>query len=311
VWYGRVYQALVNYHQWHYQERDPHGEGLTLQIHPWETGMDNTPPWMYEMHQHEPATWIRIVDKLGIDNLLTFLRKDSRYAMPGERLATLDALSLYSVQRRLRRKQYDIQKILTHGHFAIEDLAYNCIFIRANHHLRHIAKTLGETLPEDLVDNMKKSEKSLEQLWDAYTGMYYCRNFITHKLIKIPTIATVLPLYSGCISKDRAKQLVSLLTTSRHFSPKYPVPTVPTNSEYFNEHRYWQGPTWINMNWLLIKGLETYGEKDMAKQLREKTIELIEKNGPSEYFSPKDGSPAGVDNFSWTAALTIDLLHQK
>lgn len=310
TWYKHVFQALVDYHQWMYAERDPHQEGLTLQIHPWETGMDNTPPWMYELHQHQPATWIRIVDKLQLDKFLTFLRKDSRYAMPGERLSTLDALTLYSVQRRLRRKQYDVQKIISHGHFVIEDLAFNCIFIRANKHLRTMAKTIGKDLPEDLQENMKKSEKALEQLWDAYSSMYYCRNFITHKLIKIPTIATLLPLYSGCIDKDRAKQLVALMTTSKQFKPKYPVPTVPTTSEYFNEHRYWQGPTWINMNWLIINGLEQYGEKDLAAKLTKSSLELVEKNGPSEYFSPLDGSPAGVDNFSWTAALSIDLLEK-
>ena len=308
TWYSRVFQALVHYHRWLYVERDPHNEGLTLQIHPWETGMDNTPPWMYELHQHQPALWISVVEKLRLDNLLTFMRKDTRYAMPGERLTTIDALTLYSVQRRLRRKQYDIQKILSHGHFAIEDLAFNCIFIRNNTHLQKIAKEIGQKLPEDLQVNMKKSEKALEELWDAYSGMYYCRNFITHKLIKIPSIATLLPLYSGAISKDRAKQLVGLMTTSKQFKPKFPVPTVPTTSEYFDPHRYWQGPTWINMNWLIIDGLKQYGEDKLADELTTKTLEMITKHDIYEYYSPIDGSPAGVKDFSWTAALALDLV---
>lgn len=310
-WYGRVYQSLVNYHQWLYKDRDPHQEGLTIQVHPWETGMDNTPPWMFEMHQHLLPYWIRLARATKLDNLFTYMRKDVRFAAPRHRMTNVDALALYSVQRRLRRKQYDIQKLLTHSMFAIEDLAFNCIFIRANHHLRHIAKTIGEELPKPLYENMQKTEKALEQLWDAYSGMYYCRNFTTHKLLKVPTVATLLPLYAGCISKDRAKQLVNIIKTSRQFSPKYPVPTVPVNSEFFDEFRYWQGPTWINMNWLVIKGLEQYSENELADKIRAKSIELVKKHGFYEYFSPVSGKPAGVDNFSWTAALTIDLLEDS
>ncbi len=310
-WYRRVYQPLLAYHQWLYNERDPHGEGLTLQIHPWETGLDNTPSWMYEMHQHQLGPWIRIVEKLHLDTVVTLFRKDTYFSMPGERLSNIDALGLYSTQRRLRRKQYDIQRILSHSLFAIEDLVFNSIFIRANTHLKSIAKTLGEELPEDLQERMRKNEKSLEQMWDGYSGQYYPRNFVTHKLIKVPTIATFLPLYAGCISKERAEQLISLMTTSRRFNPKYPVPTVPTDSEYFDEHRYWQGPTWVNMNWLIIDGLKRYGQDELAEKIASKTVELVQKHGFHEYFSPIDGSPAGVDNFSWTAALTIDLLNQK
>lgn len=311
TWYGRVYQALVNYHQWLYSDRDPHHEGLTLQIHPWETGMDNTPPWMYEMHQHLLPFWVRIARAIKLEKLFTYIRKDVRFAKPRHRMTNVDVMALYSVQRRLRRKQYDIQKLLNHSLFAIEDLAFNCIFIRANHHLRHIAKTLGEELPEELASSMRNSEKALEQLWDAYSGQYYSRNFSTHKLIKVPSIATLLPLYAGCVSKERAQQLVSLMKTSRQFNPKYPIPSVPTHSEFFDEFRYWQGPTWINMNWLIIDGLKRYGEDELAEKITNKSLELVDKHGCFEYFSPLSGEPAGVDDFSWTAALTIDLLESS
>ena len=64
------------------------------------------------------------------------------------------------------------------------------------------------------------------------------------------------------------------------------------------------------MNWLIIDGLQRYGYHDHAAVLRESTLEMIEKAGFYEYFNPLDGTPAGVANFSWTAALAIDLLKQ-
>jgi hypothetical protein len=35
---------------------------------------------------------------------------------------------------------------------------------------------------------------------------------------------------------------------------------------------------------------------------------MVQKSGFYEYFNPLNGNPAGASNFSWTAALIIDLL---
>lgn len=307
-WYKQMYPALLAYHQWLYAERDPHGEGLVLQIHPWESGLDNTPPWMHELHEHQLAAWIGIAKKLKAGWLLNMFRRDTKTVPSEERLDPIEALAFYSALRRLRRKAYNIDKILSHSLFAIEDLNFNCILIRANQHLRDIAALLKEELPEDLLISMQKSETALEQLWDPYSGQYYSRNFVTHNLLKEPSIATLMPLYAGTISKERAEQLVRLLENQHVFGMPYPVPSVPANSPWFAEHAYWQGPTWVNTNWLIIDGLERMGYHDHAAALKESTLEMVDRAGCYEYFSPKDGSAAGAPNFSWTAALTIDLL---
>lgn len=315
TWYQTVFPALLAHHEWLYSERDPHNEGLTIQIHPWETGLDNSSPWMSELHHHQMPTWIRLVEKLRLSALFDFFRRDRHYVASGQRLSTVEALSLYSTQRRLRRKQYNIEQVLTHSLFSIEDLVFNSILIRANHQLRKISKDIKQDLPEELRASMTKTEEALEQLWDPYSGQYYSRNFVTHKLIKEPSIATLLPLYSGTISKDRAEQLVKLLSSRKQFGPAFPVPSVPINSDWFKPLGYWQGPSWINTNWLIIDGLKRYGFDDLAEHITKKSIELISQPGCFEYFSPLDGTPAGAQNFSWSAALGIDLSqnfkHQK
>ncbi|HET7060162.1 MAG TPA: trehalase family glycosidase [Candidatus Saccharimonadales bacterium] len=311
LWYRMVYPALMKYHEWLYKERDPHNEGLILLIHPWETGLDNTPPWMDEMHDHLMPLWIRLIEKTHFDRVLNLFRRDTKSVLIDERFSTIESLMLVDTQRRLRRKRYDINKILDHSLFAIEDLSFNSILIRANTHLREIAKGLKEELPPELDENMKKTEQAFEELWDMYSAQYYSRDFITHNLLKTPSIATLLPLYAGHIDKDRAAKLVRLLENEHSFGPAYPVPSVPLNSFWFQRKRYWQGPTWVNMNWLIIDGLERYGFKDHAAALRESTLEMVKKSGFYEYFDPVDASPAGVADFSWTAALTIDLLKAK
>lgn len=185
------------------------------------------------------------------------------------------------------------------------------MLIRANSHLRNIAKSLREELPEDLEKQMQKTEKALDELWDPYSNQYYSRDFITHELLKQPSVATLLPLYAGTVSKERAKHLVSLLENDHSFGPAYPVPSVPLDSYWFHPKLYWQGPSWVNINWMIIDGLERYGYKDHATALRESTLEMVSKGGCYEYFDPLTGEPAGAPNFSWTAALAIDMLKAK
>jgi glycogen debranching enzyme len=86
---------------------------------------------------------------------------------------------------------------------------------------------------------------------------------------------------------------------------------VPANSFLFHPKLYWSGPSWVNTNWLVIDGLNRYGFKDHASALRETTLEMVDKSGCYEYFDPLNGEAAGAANFSWTAALAIDLLKTK
>lgn len=310
-WYKMIWPGLLGYHEWLYRERDPHNEGLVLQVHPWETGLDNTPPWMGELHEHLTPYWIRILQKTKLEKIVSLLRRDTRFVPAEQRFTNVDALSLYSVQRRLRRKGYDVNKILDHSLFAIEDLSFNCILIRANQHLESIAKSIREQIPSELAESIAKAPSKLEELWDQYAQSYFSRDFVTHKLLKEQSIAALMPLYSGAISKERADVIVRGLESEHLFGPAFPVPSVPLSSSWHDSNRYWQGPSWVNTNWLIIEGLERYGYKQHAEALRESTLEMIAQGGFYEYFNPITGAPLGSPDFSWTAALAIDLLHKK
>ena len=63
------------------------------------------------------------------------------------------------------------------------------------------------------------------------------------------------------------------------------------------------------MNWMIIEGLKNYGFQEHADVLTKTTIDLVEQGGFSEYFNPINGNPLGIHDFSWTAALIIDLLN--
>ncbi len=307
-WYRQVWPNLLSYHQWLYRERDPHGEGLVLQIHPWETGLDDNPAWMSELQNHLLPPWIRVIKAIKLDYVIGLFRRDTRHIPHGQRLTTIEALALFDAQRRLRRKAYNTADILDHSLFAVEDLAFNSILIRANSQLLEIAKTINAEVPKELRHSMELTVEAFEQLWDPYTEMYYPRDFVTHRLLKEPSVASLLPLYAGCISKERAATLVKLIENEHLFGPAFPVPSTPLNSPWFNAERYWQGPTWFNTNWMIVDGLRRYGYHHHAEVLTESMLELVKDHGCYEYFNPLNGHPLGAAHFSWTAALTVDLI---
>lgn len=311
TWFREMFPVIVDYHSWLYDERDPHDEGLILLVHPWETGLDNTPPWMAELHEHNMPAWIKLVKTLRLDNIIGSLRRDHHYIPPGQRLSTIEILSLFDAQRRLRRKRYDTYSIIKRGLFSIEDLTFNSILLRANERLRQIADYLRRQIPDDLEANMALTPAALEKLWDEQTKQYYSRDFSTHRLLLQPSIAALMPLYAGVISPERAAQLVRGLENDKKFGAVFPVPSVPLDSPYFNPQLYWQGPSWVNTNWLIIDGLKRYGFDDHAAALIETTLDMVGRSGFAEYFDPVTGEPLGARDFSWTAALTIDLLKQS
>ncbi len=311
AWYKQMYPMLVNYHQWLYTERDPHNEGLVLQIHPYETGLDNTPPMIAEIFEHHQPWWTNILRFVPAEAMINVFRRDLKHIPYIDRMSNTEVLLYYDIIKRLKRKHYEIERVLPHAKILFEDLTFNCILIRANKHLKDIAEAIDRPLSLFLIEKMQKAEAAIDNFWDPYKEEYFSRNFITRQHTKISTLACLMPLYSGAIRKERAEDVVKKLHDHSAFDVSFPVPSVPVNSPWFHEHKYWQGPTWINTNWLIIQGLRQYGFNEEAKRLTNSSLQLVDDHGPYEYFSPLDGSPSGAKNFSWTAALTLDLLNEK
>lgn len=311
TFYNRMLPALIDYHQWLYNDRDPNKEGLVVILHPWESGMDNSPVLMEALKKHHHPIWIKIIDFLQLEHLAQLVRLDyKRRFRLIERAKTIDELHMFSLQRLLDSQQYESKQILRKPHFAVQDVGFNSMLIRSNQRIIEMAETVNQTLPNKLLSSMHQTAKSLASLHDPKTGYYFSRDYITKKLIRVPTIASLLPLYSGCLNNEQAKQQLQLLRNKDTFWINYPIPTVSKSSPSYESQRYWQGATWVNSNWLVIEGLNHHGFHKDADELTKVTIELCSNGGSREYFDSLSGKPLGAENFSWSAALTLDLLSQ-
>lgn len=119
-----------------------------------------------------------------------------------------------------------------------------------------------------------------------------------------------MPLFSGACTKFQLTRLYSKFDSTQEYKATYGLPSVSKSSTKYSNYRYWQGPMWLNTNWLVIRGLELAGELDRAKQLTKQSVAATSTSGMYEYFDPDTGAGYGAKDFSWTAALILDLLAQ-
>jgi alpha,alpha-trehalase len=85
------------------------------------------------------------------------------------------------------------------------------------------------------------------------------------------------------------------------------IPTSQPDESSFDPVRYWRGPIWVLVNWLVADGLLRTGFIDRAARLRTDTRALVEQSF-SEYYDPRSLAGIGGRSFSWSAALTLDWL---
>jgi hypothetical protein len=101
--------------------------------------------------------WIRIFEKLHLDVSVNLVRRDTRHVPPGQRMSNIEAMGYWAAIHRLRRKAYNSEALLSRSLFAVEDLPFNCMLVRANDLLQEIAHAIKEDLPQWLPERIAKT----------------------------------------------------------------------------------------------------------------------------------------------------------
>jgi neutral trehalase len=141
-------------------------------------------------------------------------------------------------------------------------------------------------------------------LWDDDDGWF--RSF------DVKARAPVSPLTSGgpvawwahAATPEQTSRMLARLDDWSAAVPYAVASSDPTDAT-FEPERYWRGPVWVLVNWMIADGLAGAGHEDRAEELRVETLGLVERSGFCEYFDPRTGDGIGGHGFSWTAALTL------
>jgi glycogen debranching enzyme len=134
--------------------------------------------------------------------------------------------------------------------------------------------------------------------------LYLSFDLIEDAPIAVATSAGLLPLFGGGVPPARVTTMAEGLRRWAR-TARYLVPSTAPDDPHFEPRRYWRGPVWAVVNWMLAEGLAEENEQALAATLRADTAELIRTSGFSEYFDPLTGEGIGGGTFSWTAAVFL------
>jgi glycogen debranching enzyme len=223
--------------------------------------------------------------------------------------ATYDRFA-YLVQFFAER-DYDEARIREGCPFLVQDVLFNALLCQAERDLAEIARILGEDPAPHEARAEQTAQAMNRKLWDEEHSIYLDFDLAAGWPLYVYVAPNFVPLYAGIPDEGRALRMLDALENTG-FSLKnkniVPVPSYDPYGYGFSLTRYWRGPVWININWLLMRGLERYGFDEQATRLRRSIVELVEKGGFYEYFDPTNGKGRGSVFFSWTAALLLDVL---
>jgi glycogen debranching enzyme len=295
-----VYRSLLRWHRWLHTARDADGSALACIIHPWESGTDDSPRWLHLFEAIQPEA------------LPEFRRGDTRYVAATERPNRTEYERFIYLIDVFRKLNYVPSELLAHSPFLAQDILFNAILFRADADLRTLALNLSQ--PTDELDGwLSRMQLSFNnRFWNENAGLYYDYDMRAGKPIPINTASTFLSLFAGLPSKEQAQRLIEEhLLNPIEYAPNGEVrrwvTTTAKTEPTWEPRRYWRGPVWIIMNWFIIDGVRRYGYDDLADIIRRDTLSLIESAGFREYYDARDGSGCGSDDFSWSAALTLEL----
>jgi glycogen debranching enzyme len=279
-----VLPAVRRYYDWLDRERDPDRDGLIAVLLPDETGLDHTP---------------KFDDYLGI---------------PG----TLDLAAFDEAWARVARAYHGVSRVPAQmfalDRFIVEDVMTCSIYGRNQRILAELLEQVGDAGgAAELRERAERTTRGLvEKCRDPATGLFFDLAGAAEQPLRVSTFTCLFPLLLEDLPGELAAPLLAQLRDPRCYRAPYPVPTVSMSEPSFapstvGTRLLWRGPTWMNVNWLLWRGLQARGEAELAGRIAEQSARLVDAHGFREYYNPLTGEGLGAEGFSF-AALALVML---
>jgi glycogen debranching enzyme len=287
-----IYPKLMASHRWWALARDPAECGLVSVLHPWETGMDNSPAW--------DAALARV----PTETVTPIRRRDTSHVDPSMRPRAEEYQRYIHLVDRFRDAGWQANRMLAVSPFRVADIGTNAILLRAERDLLALAQRYQASDAAEIGTRITRMEASIARLWSATHGVFLSFDQVGGAPIEAAISAGLLPLFAGSAGADQVQTMVSTLRRWGGLV-RCLVPSTAPDDTRFDPLRYWRGPVWAMVNWMIAEGVEASGVASLAAELRRATRDMIAAGGFSEYFDPRDGSGIGGANFSWTAAIYL------
>jgi glycogen debranching enzyme len=274
-----VLPATHRYYDWLDANRDPDQDGMINILQPDESGMDASPEYDAPLHLQ-------------------------RATVAGLHAAMERLFAAYAPYQR------NPASMLAAEVFDVEDVLVNTLYAEGLRDLACLLEATGERpLAGRYLERAERTERALlARCWDEQAGMFWSLSGPEKEHLHVLTVASLMPLLLESLPPDRAARLIAHLSDPATFWTPYPCPSVARSEPSYSpgEGITWRGPTWINTNWLLVRGLRRHAYTHYADEIARSSRSLVLRHGFREYYDPETGAPLGATGFAWST-LVVDM----
>lgn len=210
----------------------------------------------------------------------------------------------------------------------VEGVVLNTLLVQDASTLALMADALGLTADaSDWRDRAQERAALINAtMWDDVTGFYYHVDRDTNTFdyadasdLKRMEIAGLLPLWAGFVPSDRREILLDHLTDPTLFWREGGIPGLAAADGYYSPDASgccrWRGPVWVQWQWLLMRGLLSLGEDELAVELTRRVLEAVqvqlsdvhqfrELYNPDDLHAPNHSMP----NYIWSAMVALMMM---
>ena len=257
--------------------------------------MDNSPAWDAPLANVPSVDW-------------SYKRRDLSHVEPDQR-PKKDEYDRYLFLVDFYKKcNFDSDYIHQNCPYKVLDIGIISILHRASTDLIALCAAIPNSEEtEELVLCIKRTEEAIDRLWHKEKGCFVSYDVLTNTRLEEITSATVLPLFAGLPNAEQAAAMGDLLRGWID-KTKYALSSTHPESKFFEAKRYWRGPIWLHINWMIAEGLIAYDMLKLAEDLKESSLRCLHDAGYWEYFDAERGTGCGGEDFSWTAAIGMHWL---
>ncbi len=153
----------------------------------------------------------------------------------------------------------------------------------------------------------RQSQRIRERMWDPSRKFYFDLT-AAGRPASVKTIAGYWTLLAGVATKAQAQSMAAMLRDPKTFGTRHRVPTCSADEPVYRAGNYWQGAVWAPTNTMVIRGLERYGYRELAREIAREHLETVSETLRTtgtiwEDYSPDGpvpGKPARKDFVGWS-----------
>ena len=198
--------------------------------------------------------------------------------------------------------------------FVVEDVAVNALYAENQRVLSGLLAGIGDA--DGAAELGKRAARTMASLlarcWSGSDRDFHGLAGRAEELLPADTSAGLLPILLADLPSAIVDRIAHRLEDPADFGPSYPVPSVSLGDPAYRRAPaggsvLWRGPSWINTNWYIARGLRRHGRDELAARIDAASLQLVARSGFREHYDAESGQGYGAKGFAWSA-LVLDAL---